>query len=363
MIKSRLLPLIFLAVGLLVSLAMVEVAFRLMPAAPKRRITDRPLRYYRAYSSPNMRGNPPSEGRGTGPVSDGEREYHPRQGTDRFRIAVVGDSFTFGPKLQAYDTFPRRLEWLLNLPKDKPAYEVISFGTPGASTHHEVALVQRALRSGADLVILQITLNDAQERPLRAEPAEFSGKGPPSGIERVVSSIFGWSRVYQFVRTRIYNYLSVGRYINYHHALFSEPRTWNAFQESLDKMRDDARTHHKPVVAVLFPLFDFPINDHYPFLDLHQKIAAACAARQIPFLDLRESYAGLEPSRIQLIPGADSHPNEIGHRIAAEKIFPWLIHSKLIPMTAAEVKIYNHRDNVNESVSAKNPIYPRKKSR
>lgn len=345
--KRAILPICLLAAGLVGSFAIIEVGLRLMPIGTKNVLRERPVQYYHPPDAPNMRGN----------------SIDPEEKGDLFRVAVVGDSFTFGPKLQIYDTFPKRLEWLLNVSQTEPHFEVLNYGTPGASTHHEVDLVHKALVAKADLVILEITLNDAQERPLTEEPVEFSGKGDARGLEWAFNKSLGWSRVYQFVHQRINNYRSVSRYIDYHHSLFNESHTWEKFQASVDKMREDANAMKKPFVAVLFPLFDFPLDERYPFHDLHKKIKAVFQSRHIPFLDLEDAYRGVDPKRIQLIPGADSHPNEIGHRIAAEAIFLWLLQTKLLPSAATPARVYKNRDSVNESIVTKRAIYPRKKSR
>jgi hypothetical protein len=37
---------------------------------------------------------------------------------------------------------------------------------------------------------------------------------------------------------------------------------------------------------------------------------------------------------MQVIPGVDRHPNEIAHRMAAERIYLWLEEQKLLPQSA-----------------------------
>lgn len=93
---------------------------------------------------------------------------------------MVGDSFSFAPQMQYDDSFSKRLERLLNAnatdsPKS-PRAEVINLGVPGHSTVHEVRTVEEALKLSPDLVLLQITLNDAELRPFNMEPVEFQRK-------------------------------------------------------------------------------------------------------------------------------------------------------------------------------------------
>ena len=50
----------------------------------------------------------------------------------------------------------------------------------------------------------------------------------------------------------------------------------------------------------------------------------------IPALDLFPVYQGMSPDRLQVIPLIDGHPNEIGHRIAAEALFEFLIRQQYV---------------------------------
>jgi hypothetical protein len=60
-------------------------------------------------------------------------------------------------------------------------------------------------------------------------------------------------------------------------------------------------------------------------------IADNANKRGIPILDLRSHFQGIDVYRLQLIPGKDTHPNEIAHRIAAEAILRFLNQRHLIP--------------------------------
>lgn len=67
---------------------------------------------------------------------------------DTYRIALLGDSFTFGWGVGQDESFAVVLENVLNdLSKGKPKFEVLNFGVPGYSTFQEVAKFKE---SGAD---------------------------------------------------------------------------------------------------------------------------------------------------------------------------------------------------------------------
>jgi hypothetical protein len=113
-------------------------------------------------------------------------------------------------------------------------------------------------------------------------------------------------------------------------------------------MKVAADAHHVPFAAVIFPLFDFPIDESYPFKELHQHIADFLVSRGIPTLDMQKVFSGLNVTRLQLIPGRDSHPNERAHRIAAEAIDEWMRTQKALPEEVFTSQAASHRDDVRD---------------
>lgn len=77
----------------------------------------------------------------------------------RYRILVLGDSWTFGYRIAERDCFPRQLERRLNerarLRGDPPRFEVINAGVIGYSTTQEAAYLRvRGHRFSPDLVVV-----------------------------------------------------------------------------------------------------------------------------------------------------------------------------------------------------------------
>jgi hypothetical protein len=63
-------------------------------------------------------------------------------------------------------------------------------------------------------------------------------------------------------------------------------------------------------------------------------------------LDLLPAFQGIPVERMQVIPGNDFHPNEIGHRIAAEWILRWLANREVLPAAIIPQSLYRERTDI-----------------
>lgn len=311
--------------GFLASALVIEISFRLLiPQKKQRTWNDRPYAYFLPSGAHSLQDDDP-------------RPKEP--GT--FRVAVVGDSFTFGPHMQLVDTFPKKLESLLNQNAGAPRVEVLNRGVNGSSTENEVETVRKVLQERPDLLILEITLNDAEPHILsEAERKELFG------APWLRWPIFSAWRSLGFIASRFHNSQTVSRYIDYHSRFFREPASRERFEASIRRISHQATGAGVPLVAVVFPLFDFPINERYPFTETHNIITGILTKSAVRAIDLRSAYARIPPERLQVIPGVDNHPNEIAHRIAAERLLATLISDRLIPAPNIPTRVFRDRTNM-----------------
>ena len=85
-----------------------------------------------------------------------------------------------------------------------------------------------------------------------------------------------------------------------------------------------------PLVVAIFPLFGNPLDERYPFPELHAKVSQAAAEAGAKVVDLLPAYRGLRWDLLVVDGVDDEHPNEIAHRIAAgillhalDDVVPW----------------------------------------
>jgi hypothetical protein len=91
---------------------------------------------------------------------DGEIPVEKPSGTRR--ILVLGDSISFGHAVLVQESYPERLESLLN-DSARGRFDVINTAAPGNAPHQEYVDLRRSLRFEPDYVLLQFSLNDVVE--------------------------------------------------------------------------------------------------------------------------------------------------------------------------------------------------------
>lgn len=304
--------LIALLLGLLLSLILLEGIIRLAESrlsSTQAAWSDRPRYYFRPEASKTMQDYPI------------QQPKPPRT----FRLAVIGDSYTFAPYMQFSDAFPKILERMLNLNSGTQRAEVINYGVPAYSTSHEVATTERAIRDEADALLLQITLNDPEIKPYRPKGITVFDSFGELKLSGWKGTILNRWRTARFVVTRLHNEKTKRDYIDYFNKLFTKPANWNNFESSLRAIVQRARAANKPIYAAVFPLFGVPLDEKYPFFACHEKVGALLRELGVPSTDLFILFRGIPLDRLQVIPGVDRHPNEIAHRMAAEHLYDWLV--------------------------------------
>lgn len=305
--------------GVVMALGVVEVGVRtFVSTAPKGpKWSDRPAFYFRSPGAPTMQNYP----------------YNPQKPAGTFRVAVVGDSFTFAPFMQFTDTFSYKLQQMLKVSGSPRNVEVINYGVPAYSTSHEIDTTKQAIQEGADLIILQITLNDPEIKAHRPQglTENMKDRFGPLKLQGMTKKLAKHWKTLSFVLTRLHNSQTRQAYIDYFTGLFMEDKTWTPFNESMTRLVSLAKDSKTPIVSVVFPLFGIPMDKDYPFYPIHTKVKDLMNSLAVPNLDVSDIYEGIPLEHLQVIPGVDRHPNEIAHRMAAEHIYLWLEGMNMVP--------------------------------
>ncbi|RMD84990.1 MAG: SGNH/GDSL hydrolase family protein [Candidatus Dadabacteria bacterium] len=265
---------------------------------------------------------------------------YPTKSNVIFKIAAIGDSFTFPHAMQFDDCYSKRLERMLNL--NGGGAVVTNYGVAGYSTREEVQLAKKALSDGAKLIILQITLNDPEFEHMSRLAMLHPEKYTFGRFNRNEHPIIKHSRLLTFILKRIHNKKTWDSYIKYHRELFAG-KTWKSFAASVRKIHNLTKKKGATLVALIFPLFAFPFDAHYPMVDIHEKLHSFLKKEGIQYLDLLGAFWHMPHERLTIDPRKDTHPNELAHRIAAEHLYLWLESNNLIPESLKIKKKFGSR--------------------
>ncbi len=257
-----------------------------------------------------------------------ERRHPWTEGDDPFRIGVIGDSFTVGQGVQVDDAYPARLERLLNLNAGVRPAEILVWAKEGTSTHYQLRFLRRAVAAEVDLIILGIFLNDPEDDVSRS----WRGDLTPRKLDGWKLGLLTSSEAAAWIYTKIEHARIQKAWIEYIERLYDpDSQGWKDFDRALGIFANTSRGTGIPMVAVILPP-PGALGADYPFHFAHEAIQAALTGHSIPFLDLFEIFRGHSGERLSVLPGVDGHYNEVGHRMAAEAIFGFLLKEGHIPI-------------------------------
>ncbi|MBI2910195.1 MAG: hypothetical protein HYX92_21340 [Chloroflexi bacterium] len=340
-ILKGMLPLLFgLALAGLVGEGVLRVAFQIQkpiwaPSPDSRR--ELVPGFYESKGSWEVRIN--SKG-----LRDYEYPLEKAQG--KFRIAVLGDSVSFGSGVNLEDTYAKVLERTLNRGANR--YEVINFSVPAADTPEELAALKGKVPSyKPDLVVLGYMLNDTKPT-LDAAP----GANPSGGVRqhlRVFARFlnansylfaFSWERlerimwkssVLRVLNDRAQYYETEDAYTKWIVTAYTEEpdSAWTRVKAGIREMKDLSGAKSAPLFLVILP-FSNSVYDSDPDLKPQDLVSRFALEENIPYLDLTPRLRE-NASEALFLPNDMAHLTSRGHEIAAEAIFNELKARGLVP--------------------------------
>ncbi len=245
-----------------------------------------------------------------------DRETGPKD-PNRYRIAVIGDSFTWGQGIEARERFTNLIEDALG-----PRYEVLNLGIPGHDMPQHLEVLDQALTALPDFILLQLFINDfettAMQRP-RPHPlisdAAARGWGRSSVLYDMVNG--------QWVRLQEWTGLSE-RYVHYLDRNLRDPNAPNARIAfgMLQQFLENTKTAHVAAGVVLFPMTDAMgrHGSNYPVGFIHDRVRQIATDEGIPYLDLLPAFSTYEDPKSLWVSAFDAHPNAVANTRAAREI-------------------------------------------
>jgi lysophospholipase L1-like esterase len=235
----------------------------------------------------------------------------------RYRIAVIGDSFTWGQGIEENERYTNLIQAALG-----SGYEVMNFGLPGHDMPQHLQVLDEVLPMRPDFVLLQLFINDfettAMERPT---PRPLISDDAARGWGR--SSV-----LYDLVNGRWVQFQEAAgiteSYVHYLDRNLRDPDAPNArlafgmLQEFIAK----ARAAGVAVGIVLFPMTDAMgrRGAGYPVGFIHDRVRQIGDAAGVACLDLLPAFSSYDDPKSLWVSRFDAHPNAVANKRAAEEI-------------------------------------------
>jgi GDSL-like lipase/acylhydrolase family protein len=293
-----LLPLVSLFIAVLVAEAGARVMFRGVRSSGDAR------NFFAAHGEPDRIN------------SVGYRGPEVPARSDRYRIAVVGDSITWGVGLDEDQRYSNVLQKSLG-----PGYEVLNLGIPGHNMPEHLQTLGYALTLSPDFVVVQLYTNDFETPNMNRPRARPLLPWRPADRWLLRSSVIYTMLSAQWPRVQE----SIGVTESYQHYMFrylgdpQSPESREGFG-MLHEFIHRARAAKVGVGAVMFPNPEVMAGT-YPYGYLHDRVGSVCAEEHIRCVDLRKPFLDhfTDVKEIVVSP-FDGHPSARASAVAADEL-------------------------------------------
>jgi hypothetical protein len=251
-----------------------------------------------------------------------------------FPVAVVGDSLTFGQGIERdEDLYPAILERELRARGLDAGVYNLSF--LGWNTLEETKVLQKAFERGnrIKVVVLGYCLNDIGSLvPVSDKYTVELGKltHPPPSLAPFVRRSFVASFLYN--RYRMFASTDLQKTWESLPAAYRTPALFKAHADELKILKRMTSSYGANLVVLTFPVVNIPW-ERYPYRDIHAQLDAFWKSLDVENLDL---LPALERHPVETLQASflDSHPNELVHRLAAERLTEFLVKKYELPAAA-----------------------------
>lgn len=274
-----------------------------------------------------------------------EREFDRTKPAGVYRIAFIGDSFTFGQGIREEERMSNLLE--RELTKSRHDIEVLNFGNPGSNTAYEVTVLRDEVlpKVAPDFVLLQWYVNDLDYIPPPADTARGDAKTTGGDLLNEFKQTMLNRSVLYFLLTDVFHRVrdSMGvSHIDEMSSHVGNPQSMES-QEAEKAMVEFFRLCQAkmvPVGVVLVPHLGPLGGREYPFMYLHKRLLTLCEREGVPCVDL---FPVMEPflqhgenaSKLW-VNRFDLHMGPFANELAAKRILEvfgpnWTMASSRIP--------------------------------
>jgi lysophospholipase L1-like esterase len=251
-----------------------------------------------------------------------------------FRVACVGDSFTYGHGVSDDETWPAALERALaRQPRAQPVV-TLNHGVYSFDAEQNARMIEtRVADFRPHLVILCWYFND----PAIHGSTAADGLPPPDLLRLLSVQQGGWvawlrerSYLADWIGHELFVALQRDYYVDSRGGFYDDDSvTWRRSRAALRRARDAARRVGAELAVVLYPAL-FRDGDELLGREQYAKVAATCDELDVAVFDLAPVFAGRDLDALR-VHSHNDHPNGEAHRLAGEALADWLTGRGLVP--------------------------------
>ena len=264
-------------------------------------------------------------------------ELKPSTTPKLFRIICIGDALTFGAGIEELDSWPRKLEALLQERLKERDVEVINIGVSGwDGVHYREAWRRFGPALVPDLVILGYSINDL---PGASEALSDDSFPEPQAAENLFTRLKPAAMLRHFRSESLHkNRKEEWEALHTEVTLALSPWRLNAAASTraelapfIQEIRDSGATP----MLLSFP-YEFQLRSPGANRTPEGTLRMCCSGLKVPFLSMGPTYHNYilkeSPGRATLFQrGTLCHPTETGHEMIAESVIAALEFEALLP--------------------------------
>ena len=249
-------------------------------------------------------------------------EYLLKKEKNTFRIAVLGDSLTFGYGVNFNETYPKILEKKFNQ-KENKRYKVLNFGVPAYNTFQEAELLgKKVINYSPDLIIVGFYYNDLDNAKFRKISKR---KITEFGFE-IDKLLLDWSRFYKFLKfsfrgnkyiaSIFHKFSTTG---HYEHIIDKKTQEYVDFKKGVKKIGSISKKNNISVIWLMLPAITNA--KPYPLKKVYDSVSEFVKEENLTVINAFEYELYEDMSDLRLNTIYDSHPNKEYYILTAETIF------------------------------------------
>ncbi len=258
------------------------------------------------------------------------RDYPQPRREGEIRIAVLGDSMTYGEGVEAQEAFPAllagRIMAMQGHHSDLRVPTVVNMGKLGDDTPAEVGRFRRLADSiDPDVVILVMYVND------------FVGAG---GADEALHRIYqlrddlSWpsrySRVCEYVERKIRLRASFNETVRHYRADAEhgvEPDAIRPVARAVGELSELCKVRNCRLVVCMVPWL-VRLHD-YPLPAMHAAVQRMSTGLGLPFCDLLSAVVNQDDEAMR-VSSANHHPSRAAHARIADYLADWLVRQRIL---------------------------------